>query len=753
MKLLKKTFALMLSLILVVGMIPGTLMTAHAAGTGGGFTAASSSDDWNLRIDEDGKLTWNSKGDTGKYTIHVDLTVAGSIVFKVPDVSATSYELKAEFEKRKVESGSYYVWVGTQNSGFPINSGTISTNYVSALPKLAEPHNVKWDGSKATWDSVPNATGYTVYLYSANGSLDSKYYDVTDTQRDFGAAATDGRWFEVVATADGYRDSNAAESPKIGTGTNGGFSPSNSSDDWNLRIDKDGKLTWNSKGDTGKYTINVDLTEAGSIVFKVPDVSATSYELKAEFEKRKVESGSYYVWVGTQNSGFPINSGTISTNYVSALPKLAEPHNVKWDGSKATWDSVPNATGYTVYLYSANGSLDSKYYDVTDTQRDFGAAATDGRWFEVVATADGYRDSNAAESPKYGEVVTPPSVITVLNATVVEPSIGGTPATTATTTGTDYTVSVEVWYKDATKFDETSFDGMFTGTSFEENVAYGVAIKFTAKEGKTIASEPTVTINGKTARRISYAMNGTDVTYRVKFDKLEAETPPSVITKLNATVVEPSIGGTPATTATTTGTDYTVSVSLWFEDATTFDETSFDGMFTGTSFEENVAYGVAIEFTAEEGKTIASEPTVTINGKTAHLFNYRLDGTAVTYRVKFDKLEAETPVPTEYDITVNGGTASANKAVAGTSITLTAEQIDGKVFSHWEVNGATVSDANAKETTFTMGNADVTAEAVYKDCNCKCHGNIIQRIIFMITNFFAKLFNPAKRVCECGAKH
>ena len=81
--------------------------------------------------------------------------------------------------------------------------------------------------------------------------------------------------------------------------------------------------------------------------------------------------------------------------------------------------------------------------------------------------------------------------------------------------------------------------------------------------------------------------------------------------------------------------------------------------------------------------------------------------------------EAETP--TEYNITVAGGTASANKAVAGTSITLTAEQIDGKVFSHWEVNGATVSDANAKETIFTMGNADVTAEAIYDDCECKCH--------------------------------
>ena len=39
------------------------------------------------------------------------------------------------------------------------------------------------------------------------------------------------------------------------------------------------------------------------------------------------------------------------------------------------------------------------------------------------------------------------------------------------------------------------------------------------------------------------------------------------------------------------------------------------------------------------------------------------------------------------------------------------------------------------------------------DCSCKCHGNFFQKLIFMITNFFAKLFNPAKRVCECGAKH
>ena len=37
-------------------------------------------------------------------------------------------------------------------------------------------------------------------------------------------------------------------------------------------------------------------------------------------------------------------------------------------------------------------------------------------------------------------------------------------------------------------------------------------------------------------------------------------------------------------------------------------------------------------------------------------------------------------------------------------------------------------------------------------CTCKCHGNIIQRIIFKITNFFQKLLGKNK-VCACGVKH
>lgn len=43
-------------------------------------------------------------------------------------------------------------------------------------------------------------------------------------------------------------------------------------------------------------------------------------------------------------------------------------------------------------------------------------------------------------------------------------------------------------------------------------------------------------------------------------------------------------------------------------------------------------------------------------------------------------------------------------------------------------------------------------DAPNEPCTCKCHGNIIQRIIFKITNFFQKLLGKNK-VCACGVKH
>ena len=105
------------------------------------------------------------------------------------------------------------------------------------------------------------------------------------------------------------------------------------------------------------------------------------------------------------------------------------------------------------------------------------------------------------------------------------------------------------------------------------------------------------------------------------------------------------------------------------------------------------------------------------------------------------------------DIAVINGTASKTKASVGETVTITANQIDGKAFYCWDIDHSNADDMYAKETTVEIRGYDITATAIYNDCSCKCHGNFIQKLIFMITNFFAKLFNPAKRVCECGAKH
>lgn len=123
---------------------------------------------------------------------------------------------------------------------------------------------------------------------------------------------------------------------------------------------------------------------------------------------------------------------------------------------------------------------------------------------------------------------------------------------------------------------------------------------------------------------------------------------------------------------------------------------------------------------------------------------------AVTVTANF---ETDTTAPVNSKtITVINGTANVSKAATGAIVTITAPQTDGKIFSHWVVTNATVADENAAETTITVGNGDVTAEAVYDDCECKCHQGGIAGFFYKIVLFFQKLFGQNK-VCVCGAKH
>ena len=72
--------------------------------------------------------------------------------------------------------------------------------------------------------------------------------------------------------------------------------------------------------------------------------------------------------------------------------------------------------------------------------------------------------------------------------------------------------------------------------------------------------------------------------------------------------------------------------------------------------------------------------------------------------------------PTQYAVTVNKGTANPVTAVAGTTITITADAPEnGYVFDKWvSTDGVVFADANSETTTFIMPESNVTVTATYK---------------------------------------
>jgi len=136
----------------------------------------------------------------------------------------------------------------------------------------------------------------------------------------------------------------------------------------------------------------------GGTVTNIYNINTNAFNLINHFKELKLENGTYYFSIKANDTD--TTSGDVSFKYVSPESKLSAPQNLTWDGTVAKWDSVANATGYTVILYTSSGNVQLTK-TTSNTEYDWTTEATDGRWFEVIATANNYRDSNPAESPKY----------------------------------------------------------------------------------------------------------------------------------------------------------------------------------------------------------------------------------------------------------------------------------------------------------------------------------------------------------------
>ena len=354
--------------------------------------------------------------------------------------------------------------------------------------------------------------------------------------------------------------------------------------------------------------------------------------------------------------------------------------------------------------------------------------------------------------------------ITEINATVVEPVVGEAPSDVVTTTGTGYTVALYDWYH--------SKDLMGTFTEFEGGNTYHVQVKFTPESGYVFADDVTATINGKAADlRLSNSNTGAKI-FDLEFAQLPV--PEYDISVTNGTAsASKAVAGTTVTLTADTAPAGKVFDKWIVTGATVADVTSASTTFTmpendvtAQATYKDKTYNVAVTNGTASVSEAAAGTTVTLTADTApagKVFDkWVVSGVTVadssnattTFTMPQNDVTAQATYKNViYNVTVTNGKASASTAVMGDSITFTANQIDGKVFSHWEVEGATVSDKNAKEITVTVGASDVTAEAVYEDCPCKCHKGGIAGFFYKIVLFFQKLFGNNKTCEFCGAKH
>ena len=110
-------------------------------------------------------------------------------------------------------------------------------------------------------------------------------------------------------------------------------------------------------------------------------------------------------------------------------------------------------------------------------------------------------------------------------------------------------------------------------------------------------------------------------------------------------------------------------------------------------------------------------------------------------------------IASETKVTISDGViVTSGELKPGATITVSAPQVDGKIFSHWTVDGATVENSESSDTTIVLSSGKITITAEYEDCECKCHQGGIAGFFFKIVLFFQKLFGNNLE-CFCGKKH
>ena len=139
----------------------------------------------------------------------------------------------------------------------------------------------------------------------------------------------------------------------------------------------------------------------------------------------------------------------------------------------------------------------------------------------------------------------------------------------------------------------------------------------------------------------------------------------------------------------------------------------------GTADKTTAHYGEQVTITANEPGTNKefigwnSPDGVVFNNNTSIETTFIMSASNVTVNAVFGDIN-------KYSVLVNygtSGTSEAQTAYCGDPVTITAKNIEGKIFVRWEITGLDTEglDLTKSPLTFTMPENNVTANAIYED--------------------------------------
>ncbi len=387
---------------------------------------------------------------------------------------------------------------------------------VSSATKLSSPQNCKWDtatGSiNATWDSVENATGYTLQLYkdneisgnpvSVNSGLINKY--------DFSDAVLGAGTYHFTVTATST-DSNYSNSEP---GKSDNYTVQNLPAPQNCKWDTSsysGKImaTWDAVENAGSYNVHLYKNNEYKTTVSVNASSINNCDFTDEITTTYGE-GTYIFKVTTMSpansNGLSVTGGTGTSDEYTYPPeaqttKLPDPQNCLWDTTQApdkilaTWTKDENADHYIIVLYKDEQKSDEIYrgkalspeIDFTERIREYG---TGTYYFTVTAKGDNisYSHSNTVKSDTYTYLpASSEAKQYTITATAGEGgSISPAGVTTVKEGGNqEYTITVNEGYEIASVIIDGANQGKITSYAFENITAdHEIKVEFAPVSNK-----------------------------------------------------------------------------------------------------------------------------------------------------------------------------------------------------------------------------------------------------------------------------